>query len=119
MLEPEEDIIEAAAVFCAFLTPFVALITGLALVSFTPLKQVPQPKKLLLTGLLVGGITALGWGPTLLLSSIGLWVYLGVVVISIIYGTVVIFFVSAEVLTEKMIDEPAHRSLRAQYNYIF
>jgi hypothetical protein len=110
---------EAAAVFCAFLAPFVALIAGLAFVTFSPLKRVCQPKKLLLTGLIVGGISALGWAPILLSRSIGLWLYLGVIGIIILYGMGVILFVSADVLPEKMVDEPADKSLRAQYYYIF
>jgi hypothetical protein len=102
----------AAALFCAFLAPFVALVAGLALVTFSPLKRASGRKKLFLVALFVGGITALGWAPMLLSSSIGLWAYVCVLGISSFYQAVVIFFVSAEMLTEKMIDEPAHRSLR-------
>jgi hypothetical protein len=102
----------AAAVFCAFLAPFVALIAGLALVTFSPLKRASRCKKLFLVALFVGGITALGWAPMLLSSSIGLWAYACVLGISSFYQAAVIFFVSAEMLTEKMIDEPAHTSLR-------
>jgi hypothetical protein len=94
-----------AAVFWAFLAPFVALIAGLALVTFSPLKRASRPKKLFLVALLVGGISALGWAPVLLSSSIGVWLSLCVLVISSFYETVVILFVSGEVLSEKMADE--------------
>jgi hypothetical protein len=113
------DIMEIAAVFIAFLAPFFALIAGLALVTFSPLKRVSQPKKLLLTGLSAGGCTALGWTPVLLTGGIRTWVYLAVVGISILYGTLIILFVTSEILPEKMTDEPADGSLRAQHHHIF
>jgi hypothetical protein len=102
----------AAAVFCAFLAPFVALIAGLALVTFSPLKRGSRLKKLSLVALFVGGITALGWAPMLVSNSIGFWAYVWVLGISSIYQSAVIFFVSTEMLTDNMSDEPAHRSLR-------
>jgi hypothetical protein len=101
-----------AAVFCAFLAPFVALIAGLALVTFSQLKRASLRKKLFLVALFVGGITALGWAPMLLSSSISLWAYVCVLAVSSFYQAGVILFVSAEMLTDKMIDEPAHSSLR-------
>jgi hypothetical protein len=100
------------AVFWAFLAPFVALIAGLALVTFSPLKQGARPKKLVLIGLFVGGITALGWAPVLLSSSIGFWPFLCVLVICSFYETLVILFVSGEVLAEKMANEGADGFLR-------
>jgi hypothetical protein len=102
----------AAAVFCAFLAPFVALIAGLALITFSPLKQSSRAKKLILIALFVGGVTAIGWAPILLSKSIGLWAYIGVLGVSSVYQAVVILFVSAEMLTEQMIEEPVRGSLR-------
>jgi hypothetical protein len=112
-----EEIMEAALVFSAFLAPFVALIAGMGLVTFSPLKRVSQPKKLLLTGLFVGAITGLGWAPVLLTGTISIWVYLGVVGVSFTYGTLISLLAYSEMLPEKMTDEPADRSLRDQYNY--
>jgi hypothetical protein len=114
---------EIAAVFIAFLTPLFALIAGLALVTFSSLKSACPPRKLVWTGLFLGLISALGWVPALLSSAIGLWIYLGVVGASALCGSMLILFVTAgfvttDVLTEKLVDEPAHRSLRAQYDYI-
>jgi hypothetical protein len=106
--------LEAAAVFCAFLAPFFALIAGLALVTFSAPKRVCRPKKLLSTGLIVGAILALGWAPILLSRTISVWLYVGVIGIIILYEMAVILFVSAYVLPEKMVDEPADKSLRAQ-----
>lgn len=108
----------AAAVFCAFLAPFVALVAGLALVALSPLKRASRFKKLFLVALFVGGITALGWAPMLLSSSIGLWAYVCVLGISSFYQAVVIFFVSTEMLTEQMNDQPARRSLRVHLHNI-
>jgi hypothetical protein len=110
---------EAAAILCAFLAPFVALIAGLALVTFSPLKRAYQPKKVLLIALFVGSMSAVGWAPLLMTSGIGLWIYLGVIATSSLYATAVICFVCTEVLIEKTMDEPRHRALRARYNYIF
>jgi hypothetical protein len=107
----------AAAVFWAFLAPFVALIAGLAVVTFSPLKWASRPKKLFLLTLFIGGITALGWAPVLLSSTMEFWLFLCVLVISSFYETVVILFVSAEMLAENITDEPAHRSLRARRTF--
>ena len=102
----------AAAVFCAFLAPFVALIAGLALVTLSPLGRASRLKKIFLVALFVGGVTALGWAPMLLSSSIGLWAYVCVLTISSFYQAVVIFFVSTEMLSDKLNEKPRHRSLR-------
>jgi hypothetical protein len=102
----------AAAVFCAFLAPFAALVAGLALVTFSPLRRASRLKKIFLVALFVGGVTALGWAPMLLSSSIGVWAYVCVLAISSFYQAVVIFFVSTEMLSDKLNDEPRHRSLR-------
>jgi len=113
------DIMEAVAVFIAFLAPFFALIAGLTLVTFAPLKRDAEAKKFSLTGLSVGGITALGWAPILLSGGISPWLYLGAVAIFLIFGTLIIMFVSSEMLTEKNIDEPTDNDLRARYDYCF
>ena len=102
----------AAAVFCAFLAPFVALIAGLALVTLSPLRRASRLKKIFLVALFVGGVTALGWAPMLLSSSLGVWAYVCVLAVSSFYRAVVIFFVSTEVLNDKLNDKPRHRSLR-------
>ena len=116
-LQPKEDTMATAAVFCAFLAPFIALIAGLALVTFSPLKRASRPRKLFWVALFVGGITALGWAPMLLSSSIGLWPYVGVLVVSSLYQGIVIVFVSAEMLTDQLSDKPASRSLRPHKVY--
>jgi hypothetical protein len=116
-LNLKEDTMAAAAVFCAFLAPFVALIAGLTLITFSPLKRVSRAKKLLVLLFFVGGITALGWAPIVVSSSIGLWAYVSVLAISSLYQAIVILFVSAEMLTEKLIDEPARSSLHPSPGY--
>lgn len=108
---------EIAAVFIAFLAPFFALIAGLALATFSPLKRVSQSKKLFWTGLCAGAFTGLGWTPILLTGGIRTWVYFGVVAISILYGGLIILFVTSEILPDKMRDEPTDRSLRAQQGW--
>jgi hypothetical protein len=105
-------------VFFAFLAPFASLIVGLALVTFSALKEVSQPAKLLLTGLCVGGITALGWTPILSTGTISKWAYLGVVGISFIHGILISLLTYSETVTEKMIDAPTDKSLRDQYNFL-
>jgi hypothetical protein len=108
-----------AAVFWAFLAPFVALVAGLTLVTFSSLKRRSRGKKLLLVGLFVGGITALGWAPLLVSSSIAVWLFVSVLVVSSFYEAVVILFVWADILNEKMTEESPDRALRTRKDYIF
>jgi hypothetical protein len=110
---PKENTMAAAAIFCAFLAPFFALIVGLALVTFSRLKRAPRSRKFFSTALFVAGITALGWAPVLLTSNIRLWPYIGVLVLSGLYQAVVIIFVSAEMLSDNILEESPHKTPRA------
>jgi hypothetical protein len=102
-----------AAVFCAFLAPFFALIVGLALATFSPLKRASGAKKFFTTALFVAGITALGWAPLLLSSNLGWWTYAGVLALSSLYQAMVILFVSADMLSGNIISEASGRALHA------
>jgi hypothetical protein len=104
----------AAAVFCAFLAPFAALIAGLALITFSSLKRASKAKQFFFMALFVGGITASGWAPILLSRSIGLGPYLTVVILSSMYQAIVVIFVSAEMLSEKLTDQGTRPPLRPQ-----
>jgi hypothetical protein len=94
-----EGHMEVAAVFIAFLTPLCALVAGVALVTFSSLKSACPIRKLMSSALFIGVISALGWAPALLSSSVGLWIYLGVVAASALGGSVLILFVTAESVT--------------------
>jgi hypothetical protein len=102
-----------AAIFCAFLAPFFALIIGLALATFSPLKRSSGTKKFFTTALFVAGITALGWAPLLLSSNLGWWTYAGVLALSSLYQAMVILFVSTDMMDGSIIREAPVRALRA------
>ena len=92
------------------LIPFFILATAFVLVTFSRLRQVPQPKRSLLIGFGSGAITGLFWIPLVFAGGNATWLSLFVIGTTIVLGALIGPLGSAETLSVKLEDEFIRKS---------
>ncbi len=89
---------------------FGPCIAAFALITFSPLRQLPQPAKLFVIGFATGAVAALLSIPAMLRGTISSQAFLFIVGISIVVGALVSLLASSETISEKKRDELIRKS---------
>jgi hypothetical protein len=109
---PQHVLVGALAIAC-LVVPFITLLVEFVLVTFSPVRQIPQPKRSLLMGFGGGTLTALLW----LLPALAGQAAIALVVVGIVTvgGALIGLLGSAETISSKIKDEVIERRDYGQF----